>query len=182
MNYKFEITKGTPGYSWRLKAPNGETVLSSEAYTTLKGCEQSIAAAHIHATNPSQYEKRQGNGGYSFLLKATNGEVLARSQTYTTEQNRNKAILQITNGIGIIPEPTAERLVSMTLIEFVKERRKKAGLSQGELAEKAGVGIRFLRELEQGKETLRLDKINQVLKLFGHEMRPAPVSSEPDNI
>ncbi|MBK8514705.1 MAG: helix-turn-helix transcriptional regulator [Saprospiraceae bacterium] len=36
-----------------------------------------------------------------------------------------------------------------------------------ELAEKAGVGLRFVRELEQGKETLRLDKVNQVLNLFG---------------
>ena len=45
---------------------------------------------------------------------------------------------------------------------------------QPELAEKAGVGLRFLRELEQGKQTLRLDKINQVLWLFGHEMGPVP--------
>ena len=43
-----------------------------------------------------------------------------------------------------------------------------AGLTQLELAEQAGVGLRFLRELEQGKETLRVDKVNQVLKLFGY--------------
>lgn len=47
-----------------------------------------------------------------------------------------------------------------------------SGLTQPELAEKAGVGQRFVRELEQGKETLRLDKVNQVLKLFGYEMDP----------
>ena len=40
------------------------------------------------------------------------------------------------------------------------------------MAEKAGVGLRFVRELEQGKETLRLDKVNQVLNLFGYEMGP----------
>ena len=60
----------------------------------------------------------------------------------------------------------------MELNKFVKVKRKGAGLTQPELAEKAGVGLRFVRELEQGKETLRLDKVNQVLKLFGHEVGP----------
>ncbi len=55
---------------------------------------------------------------------------------------------------------------------FVKERRKKLGITQVELAQRSGVGLRFIRELEQGKDTLRLDKINQVLLLFGHEMIP----------
>lgn len=60
----------------------------------------------------------------------------------------------------------------MTLREFVKEKRNNAKLTQPELAEKAGVGLRFIRDLEQGKPTLRLDKVNQVLQLFGHEMGP----------
>jgi y4mF family transcriptional regulator len=63
----------------------------------------------------------------------------------------------------------------MTLAQFVKDKRKTVGLTQTELAEKAGVGLRFLRELEQGKETLRLDKVNQVLQLFGHEIGPTPM-------
>jgi y4mF family transcriptional regulator len=53
--------------------------------------------------------------------------------------------------------------------EFVKHRRKSVKLTQEELAKKAGVGLRFLRELEQGKKTLRLDKVNQVLAMFGSE-------------
>jgi y4mF family transcriptional regulator len=53
---------------------------------------------------------------------------------------------------------------------FVKDRRKQLGLTQPELADKAGVGLRFLRELEQGKEALRTDKINQVLFLLGGEL------------
>lgn len=65
--------------------------------------------------------------------------------------------------------------IEMTLSQFVKERRSLAGLTQPELAEKAGVGLRFLRELEQGKETLRLDKVNQVLRLFGYQMGPIPL-------
>ena len=58
----------------------------------------------------------------------------------------------------------------MNLSEFVKDKRKAVKLTQPELAEKAGVGLRFIRELEQGKQTLRLDKVNQVLQLFGCEV------------
>lgn len=61
------------------------------------------------------------------------------------------------------------------LAAFVKQRRKLLQLSQPDLAAKAGVGLRFVRELEQGKATLRLDKVNLVLRLFGHELAPAPL-------
>ena len=60
---------------------------------------------------------------------------------------------------------------------FVKEKRKKIGLTQEELAERAGVGLRFVRDLEQGKRTLQLNKVNQVLNLFGHELGPVKKSS-----
>lgn len=63
----------------------------------------------------------------------------------------------------------------MQISEFIKEKRRLAGLTQPELAEKAGVGLRFVRELEQGKSTLRLDKVNQVLQLFGHQAGPVPI-------
>ena len=53
---------------------------------------------------------------------------------------------------------------------FVKQKWKQLRLTQPELAERAGVGLRFIRELEQGKQTLRLDKVNQVLALFGSEI------------
>jgi y4mF family transcriptional regulator len=65
----------------------------------------------------------------------------------------------------------------MNLADFVKEKRKSVRLTQPELAEKAGVGLRFIRELEQGKETLRLDKVNQVLQLFGYETGAVPKTS-----
>lgn len=55
---------------------------------------------------------------------------------------------------------------------FVKFIRSKYRLTQEQLAEKAGVGLRFIRDLEQGKETLRLDKVNQVLALFGYRVTP----------
>ena len=56
------------------------------------------------------------------------------------------------------------------LSAFVKEKRKQFGLTQQDLSEKSGVGLRFVRELEQGKSTLRMDKVNQVLALFGAEL------------
>ena len=62
------------------------------------------------------------------------------------------------------------------LSEFVRERRKSLDMTQPELAEKAGTGLRFIRDLEQGKNTLRMDKVNQVLGLFGYEL--APVKQE----
>ncbi|CAN5793066.1 helix-turn-helix domain-containing protein [soil metagenome] len=66
----------------------------------------------------------------------------------------------------------------MKLNQFVKEKRNAANLTQPELAEKAGVGLRFVRELEQGKESLRLDKVNQVLHLFGYEAGPVRIPRE----
>ncbi len=64
----------------------------------------------------------------------------------------------------------------MKLREFVKEKRSVNNLTQQELAEKAGVGLRFVRDLEQGKESLRLDKVNQVLRLFGFEVGAVPLN------
>lgn len=66
-----------------------------------------------------------------------------------------------------------------SLSDFVKERRKQLNLTQIDLAEKSGVGLRFVRELEQGKQTLRMDKINQVLALFGHEVGAIPTTMLP---
>lgn len=68
--------------------------------------------------------------------------------------------------------------MSNNLSTYVKEMRRQFGLTQVDLAAKSGVGLRFLRELEQGKETLRLDKVNQVLMLFGHEVGPVPIKRE----
>lgn len=63
-----------------------------------------------------------------------------------------------------------------TLAEFVKEKRKKAKLSQEEFAERAGVALTVIRKIEQDKGNLNLEKVNQVLKMFEHEL--APVNSK----
>ena len=58
----------------------------------------------------------------------------------------------------------------MTLAKYVKAMRRQYNLTQVELSEKSGVGLRLVRELEQGKQTLRMDKVNQILNLFGSEI------------
>ena len=55
---------------------------------------------------------------------------------------------------------------------YIKTERKKAGLTQEEFALRSGLGLRFVRELEQGKETVRLDKVNQALAMFGKQAVP----------
>lgn len=59
-----------------------------------------------------------------------------------------------------------------TIAQFVKKNRKAAGLTQEEFAMRAGLGLRFVRELEQGKETLRMDKVNEVLAMFDMQLVP----------
>ena len=66
----------------------------------------------------------------------------------------------------------------MELKYFVKENRKRNNLTQPELAMKANVGLRFIRELEQGKKTLRIDKVNQVLNFFGYEVGAVEIKKE----
>lgn len=61
------------------------------------------------------------------------------------------------------------------LSDFVKGERKKNSLTQEDLARMTGVGLRFIRELEQGKPSLRMDKVNQVLEAFGARLIPGPI-------
>ena len=72
----------------------------------------------------------------------------------------------------------------MHIGEYIKEKRKLFKLTQVELAERTGVGLRFIRELEAGKQTVQMNKVNQVLYLFGEELipgkRPPKAHSEAD--
>lgn len=63
----------------------------------------------------------------------------------------------------------------MNIGEYIQAKRKLHGLTQVELAERCGVGVRFVRELERGKPTIQLDKVNQVLALFGEELSPTKI-------
>ncbi len=62
-----------------------------------------------------------------------------------------------------------------TIAEFVKKSRKEAGLTQEEFAIRSGLGLRFVRDLEQGKQTVRMDKVNQALAMFGMQAVPGRV-------
>jgi y4mF family transcriptional regulator len=60
------------------------------------------------------------------------------------------------------------------LSKVIKEKRKETGISQQELSAKSGLGLRLIREIEQGKTSMRVDKVNQLLNLFGMELIAAP--------
>jgi y4mF family transcriptional regulator len=65
------------------------------------------------------------------------------------------------------------------LADFVKQKRKEVNLTQQEFAERAGVALTVIRKIEQEKGNLNLGKVNQVLRMFGHEL--APVNSRELN-
>ncbi len=69
-----------------------------------------------------------------------------------------------------------ENLTDLSI--YVKAKRKQNKLTQPELALKAGVGLRFVRDLEQGKKTMRMDKVNDVLRLFGAALGVVPLDRE----
>jgi y4mF family transcriptional regulator len=97
-----------------------------------------------------------------------------------TEQLIVKELLTSLNGVGnefktflfrdAVPSPPAQDGLSTK--EFVKLMRRRAGLTQAEFARSVGVGLRFIRDLEQGKVTVRTDKVNDVLAFFGCELGP----------
>jgi y4mF family transcriptional regulator len=60
------------------------------------------------------------------------------------------------------------------LSKLIKQKRKETGITQEELSAKSGLGLRLVREIEQGKASMRVDKVNQLLNLFGMELMAAP--------
>lgn len=67
------------------------------------------------------------------------------------------------------------------IAKFIKSNRRAAGLTQKEFALRSGLGLRFVRDLEQGKETVRMDKVNQALAMFGMTVVPGKIRSGEDN-
>jgi len=66
------------------------------------------------------------------------------------------------------------------IADFIRQKRKEAGLTQQEFALRSGLGLRFVRDLEQGKETVRMDKVNQALSMFGMTAVPGKVKREDE--
>ena len=96
-NPKFQIFKSSANsqYYFRLRAKNGEIILSSEGYVAKQNCINGIASVKIHSPYDSNYERRGSFGYYSFNLKASNGEIIGRSETYSTNQGRENGIAAV---------------------------------------------------------------------------------------
>lgn len=94
---KFEVYKDKAGeHRFRLKAGNGETILSSEGYNKKDGCANGIESVRKNSTNPDQFDKITTEGGkFRFNLKASNHQVIGTSQNYDSESGRD-------NGIGSV--------------------------------------------------------------------------------
>lgn len=83
---KFEIKEGASGkFRFNLKASNGQTILTSEAYETRAGAEKGIESVRKNASDDNRYERKTAkNDEAFFVLKAGNGEPLGRSETYSS--------------------------------------------------------------------------------------------------
>ena len=64
------------------------------------------------------------------------------------------------------------------IADYVRKQRKASNMTQTELSDLTGVGLRFVRDLEQGKPNLMTDKVNQVLLFFGSTLKPQPITHE----
>ncbi|GGZ93465.1 hypothetical protein DC083_07745 [Ignatzschineria ureiclastica] len=112
MSGKFEIflAKNDKFY-FRLKAGNGEIILSSQGYATKTNCKKGIASVQKNSTDPNRYEKKSSDTGkFSFNLKATNGQVIGSSQSYKSESGCD-------NGI----QSVAKNAVDATIVDLTAE-------------------------------------------------------------
>ena len=94
---KFECYKDKAGeFRFRLKAGNGETILSSEGYKSKSSCTNGIASVQKNCLDDKCFERKTtASGAFRFNLKSTNGQVIGSSQSYKTESGRD-------NGIGSV--------------------------------------------------------------------------------
>lgn len=97
MSAKFEIFLSTNRQCYfRLKAPNGKTILSSEGYTTKASCQNGIQSVKSNSPNDASYKRlASANNQYYFTLNATNGQVIGLGETYTTAQARDDGIATV---------------------------------------------------------------------------------------
>jgi len=167
-------------FQFHLKANNGEIILSSEPYVSKDAAMNGIISARSNSHRKDRYVLSQTDDGYFFFkLLAANGQVIGTSTLYTTAISRDTGIRSVMNHaiFAKVTDNISEEAPALkTTAQFVKEKRKQLELTQEDLALKAGVGLRFIRELEGGeKETLRIDKVNEVLKLFGYTLGPIKI-------
>lgn len=94
---KFLITKRANGeFQFSLKAGNGQTILSSEGYTTKPNCENGIESVRKNSQDERKFEKNTSkNGKFYFNLKATNGQIIGTSEMYESENSRDNGIASV---------------------------------------------------------------------------------------
>lgn len=94
---KFVITTRTNGeHQFNLKAGNGQTILSSEGYTTKANCENGIESVRKNSQDDSRYDRKTStNGKLYFNLKATNGQIIGTSEMYESENSRDNGIKSV---------------------------------------------------------------------------------------
>lgn len=94
---KFEVYKDKAGeHRFRLKAGNGEVILTSEGYNEKSGCANGIESVRRNATNPDRFEKKTTDSGkFRFNLKAANHQVIGTSQSYDSESGRDNGIKSV---------------------------------------------------------------------------------------
>lgn len=93
-NPKFQVFKSSVNsqYYYRLRAANGEIILSSEGYTTKQSCFVGIDSVKTNAPFDIRYDRKDAANNYSFNLKAANGEIIGRSESYTSSAARENGI------------------------------------------------------------------------------------------
>jgi len=96
---KFECYKDKAGeFRFRLKAGNGETILSSEGYSGKDGCANGIESVRKNSANPDRFEKKQTDSGkFRFNLKAGNNQVIGSSQNYESESGCDNGMKSVSN-------------------------------------------------------------------------------------
>lgn len=102
---KFELYKSTNGqFRFRLKAGNGEIILSSEGYVSKAGAENGIQSVKTNAPNDARYERKiASNKQPYFVLKAANGEPLGTSETYSSNSAMETGIASVKNNAPTSP-------------------------------------------------------------------------------
>jgi uncharacterized protein YegP (UPF0339 family) len=104
---KFIITTRKNGeFQFNLNAGNGQTILTSEGYTTKASCEGGIESVKKNSQDASKFEKKDStNGKFYFNLKAGNGQIIGTSQMYESEASRDNGIASVTSNA---PDATTE--------------------------------------------------------------------------
>ena len=161
-NQVFYIGKGTGDRAYSRHGRSGPWK-EFVNFIEQKGLTYSIEIVNICESEFEAFEHER----ILIIEAVSKGSVLFNAQLRNSEQDK---ILLVDEGTYVKKWDRDN-----TIASFVRTKRKRVKLTQKEFAEKSGVGLRFVREIESGKPTVRMDKVNQVLLMFGYELKPNPI-------